>query len=218
MLVNRLLLKQFEKIQHDFLKEESELTGFKVLVGKAVALDRANVDTDQIIPKQFLKRIEKTGFGKFLFYDWRYKKDGELNPEFELNSPEMQGAKILIANENFGCGSSREHAPWALLDYGFKAIIAPTFADIFHQNCLKNGILPIQLKPDEVAYLLTEAKNQPYKLVINLENETISDQNGFITKFPINIYWKNMLINGWDEIEITMQLENKISAYEQSNA
>jgi len=192
------------------------LTGFKVLKGKAVALDRANVDTDQIIPKQFLKRIEKTGFGKYLFYDWRYTKDEMPNPEFELNFPENQGGEILIANENFGCGSSREHAPWALSDYGFKAIIAPSFADIFHQNCLKNGMLPVQLQPDEIAYLLTQAKVQPYELEINLENETVSDNKGFTTKYPINAYWKKMLINGWDEIEITLQLENKISEYEHS--
>lgn len=192
------------------------MTEFKVLQGKAIALDRANVDTDQIIPKQFLKRIEKTGFGKYLFYDWRYLKNGEVNPEFELNLPENQGAEILIANENFGCGSSREHAPWALADYGFKVIIAPSFADIFHQNCLKNGMLPIQLSSEYVKYLLEEAKNQPYNLKIDLENETISDNNSFIMKFEINGYWKKMLMNGWDEIEITLQLENKISEFERS--
>lgn len=201
-------------IQHINTEEELNLMGFTVLEGKAVALDRANVDTDQIIPKQFLKRIEKTGFGKYLFYDWRYTKDEELNPEFELNFPENQGAEILIANENFGCGSSREHAPWALSDFGFKAIIAPSFADIFHQNCLKNGMLPIQLNTNEVNYLLAQAKNQPYELKIDLEKETVSDQKGFETTFPINSYWKKMLMNGWDEIEITLQLENKITEYE----
>ncbi|KAB2338748.1 3-isopropylmalate dehydratase small subunit [Cytobacillus depressus] len=192
------------------------MSGFHVVTGKAVALDRANVDTDQIIPKQFLKRIEKTGFGQFLFYDWRFTKEGEPNPEFELNQLENQGASILIANENFGCGSSREHAPWALLDYGFQAVIAPSFADIFHQNCLKNGMLPIELKADEVKYLLAQAKNQPYELNVDLEQETISDDKGFSTTFPINKYWKRMLMNGWDEIEITLQLDDKIAEFEKS--
>ncbi|WP_026581865.1 3-isopropylmalate dehydratase small subunit [Bacillus sp. J33] len=190
------------------------MSGFKTLHGKAVALDRANVDTDQIIPKQFLKRIEKTGFGQFLFYDWRFTKEGKPNPDFELNKEENQGAPILIANENFGCGSSREHAPWALGDYGFKVIIAPSFADIFHQNCLKNGLLPISLPPETVNYLLDRAKNQPYELKIDLENERIEDDKGFAAQFIINDYWKKMLINGWDEIEITLQLEDRIANYE----
>jgi 3-isopropylmalate/(R)-2-methylmalate dehydratase small subunit len=192
------------------------MSGFKTLTGKAVALDRVNVDTDQIIPKQFLKRIEKTGFGQFLFYGWRYLEEGKLNPEFELNQSENQGASILVANENFGCGSSREHAPWALQDYGFKAIIAPSFADIFYQNCLKNGVLPIRLEKEKVQYLLNAAKNQPYELTINLEQETISDNQGFSASFPVTAYWKKMLVNGWDEIEITLQLDEKISSYEQA--
>ena len=145
------------------------MSGFKKLYEKAVAMDRVNVDTDQIIPKQFLKRIEKTGFGRFAFFDWRYLKNGEPNPEFELNQPENQGASILIANKNFGCGSSREHAPWALQDFGFSVVIAPSFADIFYQNCLKNGMLPIQLQTDEVEYLLKAAQSQPYFLHIDLE-------------------------------------------------
>jgi len=191
------------------------MSGFKTLIGKAVALDRVNVDTDQIIPKQFLKRIEKTGFGQFLFYGWRYLEEGKLNPEFELNQPENQNASILVANENFGCGSSREHAPWALQDYGFKVIIAPSFADIFYQNCLKNGVLPIKLEKEKVEYLLNAAKNQPYELTINLEEETLSDNQGFSASFPVTAYWKKMLVNGWDEIEITLQLDEKISSYEQ---
>ena len=191
------------------------MSGFKTLIGKAVALDRVNVDTDQIIPKQFLKRIEKTGFGQFLFYGWRYLEEGKLNPEFELNQPENQNASILVANENFGCGSSREHAPWALQDYGFKVIIAPSFADIFYQNCLKNGVLPIKLEKEKVDYLLNAAKNQPYELKINLEEETLSDSQGFSASFPVTAYWKKMLVNGWDEIEITLQLDEKISSYEQ---
>lgn len=193
------------------------MSGFKELEGKAVALDRANVDTDQIIPKQFLKRIEKTGFGRFLFYDWRYKSEGQLNEEFELNKPENEGATILIANENFGCGSSREHAPWALLDYGFKAVIAPSFADIFKQNCYKNGMLPIVLQEEEVKHLLSKGKEKGFHLHINLENQTVTDHEGFTAEFPITTYWKNMLLNGWDEIEITLQLDKQISAYEEQS-
>jgi 3-isopropylmalate/(R)-2-methylmalate dehydratase small subunit len=193
------------------------VSGFQQFKGKAVALDRANVDTDQIIPKQFLKRIEKTGFGEFLFYDWRFLPDGTLNPEFELNFPENQGASILITNENFGCGSSREHAPWALLDYGFKAIIAPSFADIFYQNCLKNGMLPITLKGEQVADLLAKAKDQPYTLTINLEEQNVSDESGFKASFDIHPYWKKLLLNGWDEIEITLQLEEYIKDYEKKS-
>ncbi|WP_394233141.1 3-isopropylmalate dehydratase small subunit [Niallia oryzisoli] len=193
------------------------MSGFKTLTGKAVALDRVNVDTDQIIPKQFLKRIEKTGFGQFVFYGWRFLEDGTLNPDFELNQPENQGASILVANENFGCGSSREHAPWALQDFGFKAVIAPSFADIFFQNCLKNGMLPIKLEKEKVEYLLNAAKNQPYELTINLEDEKLSDNQGFNASFSVSPYWKNMLINGWDEIEITLQLDDAISKYEQEH-
>ncbi|USK53950.1 3-isopropylmalate dehydratase small subunit [Cytobacillus solani] len=194
------------------------MSGFRTIVGKAVAMDRANVDTDQIIPKQFLKRIEKTGFGQYLFYDWRYTKEGEENPDFELNQPKNQSASILIANENFGCGSSREHAPWALSDYGFKVVIAPSFADIFHQNCLKNGVLPLKLQAEEVAYLIEKAQNQPYHLTIDLEKETVTDNNGFLASFPITAYWKRMLLNGWDEIEITLQLDEKIAQFERSRA
>ncbi|SLL32455.1 3-isopropylmalate dehydratase small subunit [Mycobacteroides abscessus subsp. abscessus] len=190
------------------------MSGFKKLYEKAVAMDRVNVDTDQIIPKQFLKRIEKTGFGRFAFFDWRYLKNGEPNPEFELNFPENQGASILIANKNFGCGSSREHAPWALQDFGFSVVIAPSFADIFYQNCLKNGMLPIQLHTEEVEYLLKTAQNQPYYLHINLEEEKVEDDQGFSATFTIHPYWKKMLTNGWDEIEITLQYSDKIADYE----
>lgn len=193
------------------------MAGFKEFNGKAVAMDRSNVDTDQIIPKQFLKRIEKTGFGQYLFYDWRFQPNGELNEKFELNQPENIGASILIANENFGCGSSREHAPWALQDYGFKVVIAPSFADIFHQNCLKNGVLPITLKPEEISYLLEKARNQPYGLTISLERKFISDDQGFTASFDIHPYWYNMLLNGWDEIELTLQLEDKIHTFEEKS-
>lgn len=194
------------------------MSSFKEWTGKAVGMDRTNVDTDQIIPKQFLKRIEKTGFGEFLFYDWRFKPNGELNEHFELNQPENEGASILIANENFGCGSSREHAPWALQDFGFKVLIAPSFADIFRQNCLKNGILPIVLKEDEVFYLLKQAGDQPYELTVSLETKSVSDENGFETTFDIHPYWYNMLLNGWDEIELTLQMEDSIKAYEEDQS
>lgn len=187
-----------------------------MFTGKAVALDRANVDTDQIIPKQFLKRIEKTGFGQFLFFDWRFKDNGEPNPEFELNKPEAEGASILISNENFGCGSSREHAPWALLDYGFKVIIAPSFADIFYQNCLKNGMLPIVLSEEEVEYLLKKGNEQPYSLTVSLQEQMVSDSDGFSVQFSVHPYWKQLLLNGWDEIEITLQLDHEISKYEEA--
>ncbi|WP_174729756.1 3-isopropylmalate dehydratase small subunit [Mesobacillus harenae] len=191
------------------------MAGFKEYTGKTVGMDRTNVDTDQIIPKQFLKRIEKTGFGEFLFYDWRYKSNGELNPEFELNLPENQGATILVTNENFGCGSSREHAPWALLDFGFQVIIAPSFADIFYQNCLKNGILPIVLSEQKVQSLLERSKNQPYTLTVSLERQTVSDEEGLNESFEIHPYWKKLLINGWDEIEITLKLDEQIKLHEE---
>lgn len=194
------------------------MTSFTEWTGKAVGMDRTNVDTDQIIPKQFLKRIEKTGFGEFLFYDWRFKPNGELQENFELNKAENQGASILIANENFGCGSSREHAPWALMDFGFKVLIAPSFADIFRQNCLKNGILPIVLEEQEVTYLLKQADNQPYDLTVSLEKRTVADRKGFQTSFDIHPYWYNMLLNGWDEIELTLQLEKRIKEYEEEQS
>jgi 3-isopropylmalate/(R)-2-methylmalate dehydratase small subunit len=193
------------------------MSGLSTHTGKAVALNRVNVDTDQIIPKNFLKRIEKTGFGRFLFNDWRYLADGTPNPEFELNRPENQGASILVANDNFGCGSSREHAPWALLDYGFKVVIAPSFADIFYQNCLKNGMVPIKLDQEKVEYLLDAATKQPYELTVNVEEATVSDDQGFKASFPLTDYWKKMIVNGWDEIEITLQLDEQISKYEEAH-
>ncbi|UAC47443.1 3-isopropylmalate dehydratase small subunit [Bacillus aquiflavi] len=192
------------------------MSSFSTLQSKAAVLDRANVDTDQIIPKQFLKRIERTGFGQFLFYGWRFLEDGSLNPDFELNKRENEGAQILIANENFGCGSSREHAPWALLDYGFKIIIAPSFADIFYQNCLKNGMLPVVLPSEDVQYLMEKSQNNDVMITVNLEEETVSDEFGFVRFFKIHPYWKQLLLNGWDEIEITLQLEEKISQYEKT--
>src|SRR5579885_3126337 len=149
---------------------------FVRLMGLAAPLDRVNVDTDQIIPKQFLKRIERTGFGKFLFFDWRFREDGSDNPDFELNQPRYRGATILLARANFGCGSSREHAPWALQDYGFRAIIAPSYADIFYNNCFKNGLLPVRLAEAEVERLFAAAAAvEGYELTIDLERQWVVD-------------------------------------------
>ncbi|MGN1386483.1 MAG: 3-isopropylmalate dehydratase small subunit [Bacillus sp. (in: firmicutes)] len=185
--------------------------------GKAAVLNRANVDTDQIIPKQFLKRIERTGFGQFLFYNWRFNDDGTEREDFELNRPEAKDSTILIAGDNFGCGSSREHAPWSLLDYGFKVVISSSFADIFHQNCLKNGILPIKLSEEQLAELMKEAQAADYALEIDLPNQVINSEQGFNASFDIHPYWKEMLVNGWDEISITLQYDEHISEYEKKN-
>jgi 3-isopropylmalate/(R)-2-methylmalate dehydratase small subunit len=189
---------------------------FVIHTGYVAGLDRVNVDTDQIIPKQFLKRIERTGFGQFLFYDWRYLDDESLNPDFELNWTENKGASILVANENFGCGSSREHAPWALNDYGFKVVIAPSFADIFYNNCLKNGMLPIRLEKSDVEYLLEESKSASYQCTLNLEEQTIEDNKNFKRSFKIDPHWKEMLVNGWDEIDLTLAYDEKITRFERA--
>jgi 3-isopropylmalate/(R)-2-methylmalate dehydratase small subunit len=182
--------------------------------GKVAVLNRTNVDTDQIIPKQFLKRIEKTGYGRFAFNDWRYKEDGTENDEFELNNPLYKGASILLAGENFGCGSSREHAPWALSDYGFKVVLAPSFADIFHQNCLKNGMLPIRLNEEEFEEIRLRSEAKSYNCTVNLEDQKIEDDQGLSISFVIDPHWKDMLINGRDEIGLTLLLEDSITKYE----
>ncbi|MFC0469450.1 3-isopropylmalate dehydratase small subunit [Halalkalibacter kiskunsagensis] len=184
------------------------------LKGTVATMDRVNVDTDQIIPKQFLKRVERTGFGQFLFFDWRFLADGKPDPKFELNQKHNQGASILVAGHNFGCGSSREHAPWALHDYGFKVIIAPSFADIFYNNCVKNGMLPIRLDETKVQQLLTKGANDTYQLSVSLENQKLSG-DGFEATFSIDPYWKEMLLNGWDEIGLTLQYDKEIEAFEQ---
>jgi 3-isopropylmalate/(R)-2-methylmalate dehydratase small subunit len=175
-----------------------------------------NVDTDQIIPKQFLKRIERTGFGPFLFYDWRYLSDGKTpDPEFELNASALQGATILLAGKNFGCGSSREHAPWALLDYGFRVIIAPSFADIFYNNCFKNGVLPITLPEETVTELMRRAQAQPgYRLTVDLEAQTISDEQGLSVPFTVDAFRRYCLLNGLDDIGLTLQDADRIDEYE----
>jgi 3-isopropylmalate/(R)-2-methylmalate dehydratase small subunit len=178
-------------------------------------LERKNVDTDQIISKEFLKRIERTGFGKYLFYHWRFHADGTPVEDFVLNDPRFNGSEILVAQENFGCGSSREHAPWAILDYGFRVVIAPSYADIFYNNCVKNGILPIRLKDQEVNELIGKGQQQEFKLEINLEEQTVTSQDGTRYEFDIDSYWKEMLLKGWDEIALTFQYDAYIAAYEE---
>ena len=178
-------------------------------------LDRKNVDTDQIISKEFLKRIERTGFGKYLFYHWRFHRDGTPVEEFVLNNPRFNGSEILVAQENFGCGSSREHAPWAIQDYGFNVVIAPSYADIFYNNCVKNGILPIRLSHKEVDELIAKGTAQPFKLEVNLEEQTVTGEDGTRYEFDIDPYWKEMLLKGWDEIALTFQYDSYIKAYEE---
>lgn len=188
---------------------------FTKLTGLAAPLDRVNADTDQIIPKQFLKRIERTGFGQFLFFDWRYEADGKTpNPDFELNQPQYQGATILITGKNFGCGSSREHAPWALADYGFKAILAPSYADIFYNNCFKNGMLPVVLPEETIAMLLERGKTAGYQMTVDLETQTVSDNEGFSMPFAVDGFRRHCLLNGLDDIGLTLQHEPEITAYE----
>jgi 3-isopropylmalate/(R)-2-methylmalate dehydratase small subunit len=188
---------------------------FSVHNGLVAPIDRPNIDTDQIIPKQFLKRIERTGFGEFLFYDWRYDVGGNPNQEFVLNDPRYQGATVLVAGRNFGCGSSREHAPWALLDYGFRAIIAPSFADIFMTNCMKNGVVPVVLKEEEVATVLRHATEAPgYRLTVDLESLRVQDDAGFNASFNIDEFRRYCLIEGLDDIGLTLQYEPQIAAYE----
>src|SRR5215470_19098347 len=174
---------------------------FTVHRGKVAPLDRANVDTDQIIPKQFLKRIERTGFGEFLFYDWRYSPDGQLNPSFVLNEPRYRGASILVAGKNFGCGSSREHAPWALGEFGFRAILAPSFADIFANNCFKNGMLPIALTDSQIAEIMSRAQqHKGYELTVDLERQTIEDSHGLSILFVVGEFQRYCLLEGLDDI------------------
>lgn len=194
------------------------------VTGIVMPLDRANVDTDAIIPKQFLKSIKRSGFGPNLFDEWRYLDHGEpgmdnsqrpLNPDFVLNQPRYKDARILLARENFGCGSSREHAPWALQDYGFRVIIAPSFADIFFNNCFKNGILPIQLNAEQVDHLFSEtAAQEGYQLVAELNSQTIQTPSGESIAFDVDAFRKHCLLNGLDDIGLTMQHVDKIRAYE----
>ena len=189
---------------------------FVKFTGLAASLDRVNVDTDQIIPKQFLKRIERTGFGEFLFFDWRYLDDGKTpNPEFELNAPRYQGASVLVAGKNFGSGSSREHAPWSLQDYGFRVVIAPSFADIFYNNCFKIGVLPVTLPEETVQGLMARVEATPgYQLTVDLEAQTISDGQGFSVGFQVDAFRRHCLMNGLDDIGLSLQHTEKITSYE----
>ncbi len=183
--------------------------------GRVATLDRVNVDTDQIIPKQFLKRIERTGFGQYLFYDWRFRDDGSPDPDFELNQSRFAGASILLTRDNFGCGSSREHAPWALLDYGFQVLIAPSFADIFYNNCFKNGMLPIRLPERQVEELFRKVRNQGrLELTVDLDQQKIQDDSGESIDFEIDPFRRKTLLEGLDEISLTLQQEDAIRAFE----
>jgi len=183
--------------------------------GLAVPLDRPNVDTDQIIPKQFLKLIGRTGYGKFLFYDWRYSGEDKPNPEFVLNHPRYAGASILIAGRNFGCGSSREHAVWALYDYGFRVVLAPSFADIFSSNSVKNGLATIVLNEEDIAELLRRARDvESYQLTIDLENKQVKDALGFSAAITMDEFRRQCLLEGLDDIKRTLQQEPQIAAFE----
>jgi 3-isopropylmalate/(R)-2-methylmalate dehydratase small subunit len=191
---------------------------FKTLTSLAAPLDRTNVDTDQIIPKQFLKRIERTGYGDFLFFDWSRNAAGDPNPEFELNDPRYKGAQILIAGKNFACGSSREHAAWALSDYGFRSVIAPSFADIFFSNAGKNGIVLVRLTEEEVAQLLHNAKTTPnYQLTVSLEDQTVTDGQGFKATFEVDPFRKFCLTEGLDDIGLTLRHAAALDKFEKKH-
>jgi len=186
--------------------------------GLVAPIDRVNVDTDQIVPKQFLKALTREGFGRTLFYDWRYLAGEKPNPDFVLNYPRYRGASVLVARANFGCGSSREHAPWALLDYGFRALLAPSFADIFYNNCFKNGILPVSLSDDEIdeVFRRTEAE-VGYELTVDLESQTVSDESGLRLNFTVDPFRRECLLNGLDDIGLTLRHESRIATYEREH-
>jgi 3-isopropylmalate/(R)-2-methylmalate dehydratase small subunit len=189
---------------------------FRIHRGRVAPLDRVNIDTDQIIPKQFLKRIERTGFGQFLFYDWRFAADGKKTSDFVLDDPRYAGASILVAGKNFGCGSSREHAVWALADFGFHAVISSSFADIFANNSTKNGFLTVRLTDNEVAELTQRAREtQNYQLTIDLEKCEVRDDQGFSAKFSVDDFVRHCLLNGLDDIGLTLQYGTEITAYEE---
>lgn len=181
-------------------------------------MDRVNVDTDQMVPKQFLKALTREGFGRTLFYDWRYLPGEKPNPEFILNAPRYEGASVLLARANFGCGSSREHAPWAILDYGFHAIIAPSYADIFYNNCFKNGILPVTLPDAQVEELFQRTlKNDGYELTVDLETQIVSDTLGLKMNFDVDPFRRECLLNGWDDIGLTLRHESQIDEFEKAH-
>ena len=192
---------------------------FTKLTSIVAPLDRANVDTDQIIPKQFLKRIERTGFGEFAFFDWRYLEDGVPNPDFILNEDRYRGANILVGGRNFGSGSSREHAPWALLEMGYSAIIAPSFADIFRNNCMQNGLLPVILDESDVDTIMARAlRGSGYKVTVDLDSQTVTDDQGFSASFGVDPFRKNSLLQGLDDVDITLDLVEAIDSFEGKRA
>ena len=192
---------------------------FTKITGLVAPLDRVNVDTDQIIPKQFLKRIERTGFGEFAFFDWRYLEDGVENPNFILNQTKYKSASILVAGRNFGSGSSREHAPWALNEMGFRAIIAPSFADIFRNNCMQNGMLPVILAQEEVDTIMGKALQRTgYKVTVDLDSQTVTDDDGFKAHFEVDPFRRNSLLKGLDDIGLTLEFNDEISAYESAHS
>ncbi len=191
------------------------LEKFRKLTSIVAPLDRANVDTDQIIPKQFLKRIERTGFGEFAFFDWRYLEDGVLNPDFILNEHRYRGANILVGGRNFGSGSSREHAPWALMEMGYKAIISTSFADIFRNNCMQNGLLPVVLEETEVDTIMARAlRGAGYEVTVDLASQTVTDDLGLKTNFDIDPFRKNSLMAGLDDVGVTLEFTKAIDSYE----
>ncbi len=192
------------------------MEAIKKHTGLVFPLNRDHVDTDQIIPKQFLKRIERTGFGQFLFFNWRFDDDGNKRSDFSMNDPKYREVSVLIAGENFGSGSSREHAPWSIQDYGFQVVIAPSFADIFYNNSLKNGLVPITVDKAQVKQWLKEAEESELVLTIDLESQVITDGNNNEFSFEIPEYHRRNLINGWDEIALTLQKDDKITAYEKA--
>lgn len=205
------------------LEMRKSVDKFKHIISKVIPLDRSNVDTDAIIPKQFLKSIKRTGFGPNLFDEWRYLDHGEpgmdnskrsINPDFVLNKPQFKDSKILLVRENFGCGSSREHAPWALLDFGIKVIIAESFADIFYNNCFKNGILPITLQKDEIEELFSETETKTLEIEVNLEKQFVKSSK--VYSFEIDEFKKNSLLNGLDEIGLTLENKSVIANFERS--
>ena len=186
--------------------------------GLVAPLDRVNVDTDQMVPKQFLKLITREGYGRFLFYDWRYFEGEKPNPDFVLNQPRYKGASVLLVRANFGCGSSREHAPWAILDYGFRAMIAPSYADIFYNNCFKNGILPVTLPDAQMDELFRRTEqNVGYRLTVDLETQTITDESGLNISFEIDPFRRECLLKGLDEIGQSLRFEDQIAAYERAH-
>lgn len=194
------------------------MTPFTTEQGIVAVLNRINVDTDQIIPKQFLKRIGRTGYGRYLFYDWRFLPHGSINPDFELNNPRYLNPRILVTGANFGCGSSREHAAWALLDYGFRTILAPSFSDIFYNNCFPNGMLPVRLPESQIKEVMNRTRQKEgYQLTIDLQTQTIRDEADLTLQFEIDPFRRECLLQGLDDIGLTLLHEDKIRSFEASH-